>query len=129
MSRMGDFIAFQAAVALLKDQGEEALLDTIYQQCKKAEEDGTLADKNLVKELYAGFSYEAVSRKIADLLRAEDVQAEVEVLYQTLDGLYSACPDNTGDWYFTGDYPTPGGNRVANKAFINWIEGREGRGY
>ncbi len=129
MSRMGDFIAFQAAVALLKDRGEEALLDTIYQQCKEAETDGKLTAQNFVKQLYEPFRFEEVSHKIAELLRAEEIGAEVDVIYQTLEGLYSACPNNTGDWYFTGNYPTPGGNRVANKAFMNWVEGREGRGY
>ncbi len=129
MSRMGDFVAFQAAVALLKERGQEALLDTIYQECKIAEDAGTLTEQNFVKELYEPFTDGEISRKIADLLRADDVTAEVDIIYQTLDGLYSACPDNTGDWYFTGNYPTPGGNRVANKAYMNWVEGREKRSY
>lgn len=129
MSRMGDFVAFQAAVALLKDRGQEALLDTIYQECKLAEAEGTLTEKNYVQELYEPFTDAEISLKIAELLRADDVTAEVDIIYQTLDGLYSACPNNTGDWYFTGNYPTPGGNRVANKAYMNWVEGREKRGY
>lgn len=129
MSRMGDFVAFQAAVALLKDRGQEALLDTIYQECKLAEAEGTLTEKNYVQELYEPFTDAEISLKIAELLRADDVTAEVDIIYQTLEGLYSACPNNTGDWYFTGNYPTPGGNRVANKAYMNWVEGREKRGY
>lgn len=129
MSRMGDFVAFQAAVALLKDRGQEALLDTIYQECKIAEDAGTLTEKNYVQELYEPFTADEISQKIAELLRPEDVGAEVDIIYQTLEGLYSACPNNTGDWYFTGNYPTPGGNRVANKAYMNWVEGREKRGY
>ncbi|RYD52215.1 MAG: amidophosphoribosyltransferase [Sphingobacteriales bacterium] len=129
MSRLGDFIAFQAAVALLKDHNNEALLDTIYQQCKDAEAAGNLTSENFVKKVYEPFEYEAISLKIGEMLRAEEVSAEVDVIYQTLEGLNQACPDNTGDWYFTGNYPTAGGNRVANRAFMNWMEGREGRGY
>lgn len=129
MSRMGDFVAFQAAVALLKERGQEALLDTIYQECKMAEETGLLTSQNFVQQLYEPFTEEEISRKIAELLRPQDVQAEVDIIYQTLEGLYQACPNNTGDWYFTGNYPTPGGNRVANKAYMNWVEGREKRGY
>jgi amidophosphoribosyltransferase len=129
MSRLGDFIAFQAAIALLKDHDNEALLDTIYQQCKDAEAAGNLTSENFVKKVYEPFAYEAISQKIGEMLRAEEVSAEVDVIYQTLEGLNQACPDNTGDWYFTGNYPTAGGNRVANRAFMNWMEGREGRGY
>jgi amidophosphoribosyltransferase len=129
MSRMGDFIAFQAAVELLKDNGKEGVLDEVYQRCKQAEETGALAQENFVKGIYEPFPYEAVSEKIGKMLRAEDVNAEVDVIYQNLEGLHEACPNNQGDWYFSGNYPTPGGNRVANRAFMNWMEGREGRGY
>jgi amidophosphoribosyltransferase len=129
MSRMSDFIAFQAAVALLKDSGQEHELADTYARCKEAEAAGTMNERNWVKDVYAPFTIEQVSAKIAELLRDESVQAQVDVIYQSLEGLYDACPNNTGDWYFTGNYPTPGGNRVANRAFMNYIEHKEGRGY
>jgi amidophosphoribosyltransferase len=129
MSRMGDFIAFQAAVELLNDRGEIGKLKTIYDQCKVAEAKGTLHEHNFVKGIYQPFTAEEISRKIAAMLRHESVHAEVDVIYQSLEGLYDACPHNKGDWYFTGNYPTKGGNRVANRAFINYMEQNEGRGY
>jgi amidophosphoribosyltransferase len=129
MSRMGDFIAFQAAVALLKDNGKEKLLDDVYAKCKNADDAGKLKEQNFVKEIYDGFTPEQISAKIATMLRPDDVTAEVDVIYQSIEGLYNACPNNHGDWYFTGNYPTPGGNRVANKAFMNYMERKEGRGY
>jgi amidophosphoribosyltransferase len=129
MSRMGDFIAFQAAVALLKDQGKESILTKTYEQCKAAQEGGTLHEQNFVQAVYAPFTADEISKKIASMLRHEAVHAEVDIIYQSLDGLHNACPNNLGDWYFTGNYPTPGGNRVANRAFMNYMEKREGRGY
>jgi amidophosphoribosyltransferase len=129
MSRMGDFIAFQAAVALLKENGQEARLTEIYERCKEAHTNGKLHEQNFVKDVYSQFTAEEVSKKIAVMLTHKDVNAEVEIIYQSMDGLHAACPDNQGDWYFTGDYPTSGGNRVANRAFMNYMEKREGRGY
>ncbi|MBS1778429.1 MAG: amidophosphoribosyltransferase [Bacteroidetes bacterium] len=129
MSRMGDFIAFQAAVALLKETGREQVLIDAFQKCKDAEAAGELSKENYVQAVYAPFTAEEVSEKIAQLLRPDDVTAEVDIIYQSIEGLYNACPDNHGDWYFTGNYPTPGGNRVANKAFMNYMERKEGRGY
>ncbi len=129
MSRMGDFIAFQAAVALLKETGREQVLIDTFQKCKDAEAAGELSKENYVQAVYAPFTAEEVSEKIAQLLRPNDVTAEVDIIYQSIEGLYNACPDNHGDWYFTGNYPTPGGNRVANKAFMNYMERKEGRGY
>jgi amidophosphoribosyltransferase len=129
MSRMGDFIAFQAAVALLHETGRGASLQEIYNECAAAEKEGRLQDRNYVQDVYAPFTAEEISNKIAQMLRPADVQAEVEVIYQSLSGLYNACPNNTGDWYFTGNYPTQGGNRVANRAFMNYMERKEGRGY
>jgi amidophosphoribosyltransferase len=129
MSRMGDFIAFQATVGLLKDRGQEALLDDIHRQCKEAEDSGRLMEKNWVQQIYAPFTPEEISKKIAMMLRPEDVNATVDIIYQSIEGLYNACPDHKGDWYFTGNYPTPGGNRVANRAFMNYMENKEGRGY
>lgn len=129
MSRMGDFIAFQAAVGLLKDHGMENVLQDTYNACKQAEESGKLQEVNYVKEVYRPFTAEEISLKIARMLKHEDVKTEVDVIYQSIEGLYDACPNNKGDWYFTGNYPTPGGNRVANRAFINYMEQKESRGY
>ncbi len=129
MSRMGDFIAFQAAVALLHETGHGSRLQEIYNSCKAAEDGGRLYERNYVQGVYDLFTAEQVSDKIAQLLRPADVTAEVEIIYQSLKGLYNACPDNRGDWYFTGNYPTQGGNRVANRAFMNYMEQKEGRGY
>ncbi len=129
MSRMGDFIAFQAAVNLLADGGQQGKLDEIYQQCKLAEQNNTLHEQNFVKGVYESFTDEQISKKIATMLRHEEVSAEVDVIYQSLEGLHNACPHNLGDWYFTGNYPTPGGNRVANRAFMKYMEKQDGRGY
>ena len=129
MSRMGDFIAFQAAVELLKDKGKESVLEQAYQQCLQAEGDNTLNSQNFVKAVYEPFTPEEISRKIAEMLRPADVAADVDIIYQSIEGLYDACPSNKGDWYFTGNYPTQGGNRVANRAFMNYMERKEGRGY
>ncbi len=129
MSKMGDFIAFQAAIELLKDHGKESLIQDVYNACKDAEQTANIDSENFVKRIYDSFTDVEISNKIAQLLKHEDVKAEVEIIYQTLEGLYNACPDNTGDWYFTGNYPTKGGNRVANRAFINYIEQKKGRGY
>lgn len=129
MSRMGDFIAFQAAVGLLADSGRAALLDETYKLCAAAQEAGKLSEQNYVKAIYAPFTADEISSKIAAMLRHKDVTAEVDVIYQSIDGLHDACPHNMGDWYFTGNYPTPGGNKVANRAFMNYMEKREGRGY
>ena len=129
MSRMGDFIAFQAAVELLKDKGKEKVLEETYQLCLHAESESTLNERNYVKAIYDPFTPDDISKKIAEMLRPADVNAEVDIIYQSIEGLYDACPSNKGDWYFTGNYPTPGGNRVANKAFMNYMERKEGRGY
>jgi amidophosphoribosyltransferase len=129
MSRLGDFIAFQAAVGLLEDQHKEQILEQTYQKCLAAETKGTLHEENLVKDIYAPFSPEAISKKIAAMLHPDDVNAQVDIIYQSIEGLYDACPNNKGDWYFTGNYPTSGGNRVANRAFMNYMERKEGRGY
>ncbi len=128
MSRMGDFIAFQAAVDLLKDQGRESVMQEVYDLIKNAT-DEQLMEENYVQRIYAGFTDQQVSDKIAELLKPEHVTAQVDIIYQTVDGLHKSCPHNTGDWYFTGNYPTKGGNRVANKAFVNYMERKTGRGY
>jgi amidophosphoribosyltransferase len=129
MSKMGDFIAFQAAVALLKETKQEHILNTTYELCKAAVASNSLAQENYVKAIYEPFTAQEISAKIAALLTPADVHAQVDIIYQTLEGLHNACPENNGDWYFTGNYPTPGGNRVTNKAFINFMEQKVGRGY
>lgn len=129
MSKMGDFIAFQAAVELLKDNNNENLLTEINNKCIAAQEAGTLDDVNYVQEVYGGFTQEQISKKIAEMLRPEGTVPQVDIIYQTVEGLYDACPNNHGDWYFTGNYPTRGGNRVANRAFMNYMSKATGRGY
>jgi amidophosphoribosyltransferase len=129
MARMGDFIAFQAAVALLRERGKEDLLNVVYRKCKDQEDALKEHVRNYVKEIYEPFTYEEVSAKIAELVTPDGIRAEVSVLFQRVEDLHDACPDNTGDWYFTGNYPTPGGNKVVNKAFINYMEGRNERAY
>ncbi|MBZ0098863.1 MAG: amidophosphoribosyltransferase, partial [Taibaiella sp.] len=96
---------------------------------KQAEENGTLDDTNYVKAVYEPFTAEEISKKTAEMLRPSDVNAEVDIIYQSIEGLRDACPNNSGDWYFTGNYPTKGGNRVANKAFMNYVDKKGGRGY
>jgi amidophosphoribosyltransferase len=129
MSKMGDFIAFQAAVELLKESGQKQLLVDTYKECLQAEKSNKLASKNFVKAIYKPFTVDEISLKIAQMLRPEEVNAEVGLIYQSIENLHEACPNNKGDWYFTGDYPTPGGNVVVNKAFMNYMEGKDGRGY
>jgi amidophosphoribosyltransferase len=129
MAKMGDFVAFQAAVELLKDNYKENLLDEVYEKAKA--QDDLPADKvvNVVKEIYKLFSAEEISLKISELLTPPGINAEVEIIYQTIEGLHNACPGHKGDWYFTGDYPTPGGNKVVNRAFIYYMEGKNVRAY
>ena len=129
MAKLGDFIAFQAAVELLKDQDKLSIMDEVYQLCKTAEIEGKLKEENFVKRIYESFSYEEVSKKIASLLTNNNINAEVEIIFQTVSNLHNACPNHTGDWYFTGNYPTPGGNKVVNKSFINYVEGVNKRAY
>jgi amidophosphoribosyltransferase len=129
MSKMGDFIAFKAAVALLKETGKENLLIEILAKCKTLQQENKLHTENLVRLVYKPFTLGEISNKIAQLITPEDVTIPVQVIFQTIETLHEACPNNKGDWYFTGNYPTPGGNRVCNKAFINFMEGKDVRGY
>jgi len=129
MAKMGHFIAFEAAIALLKETGQEAVIDEVYRTAKAQL---TLPDKkqrNVIKKIYAPFSYDDISKKIMQLLRPPDIRAEVSFVYQTVSKLHIASPHHTGDWYFTGDYPTPGGNRVVNQSFVNYYEGSNARAY
>ena len=129
MARIGDFIAFRAALELLKDTNQYDIVDAVYKKCiaQKGKEDADII--NFVKEIYAPFANEEISSKIAQMLKTSEINAEVEVIYQTVDNLHRACPDNLGDWYFTGNYPTCGGHRVVNEAFINFYEGNNKRAY
>ncbi|MBC7935103.1 MAG: amidophosphoribosyltransferase [Rhizobacter sp.] len=129
MSKMGDFVAFRAAVELLKEAGNERLLNELLEKCKELQRNNQLHTENVVRHLYKPFTPQQVSDKIAQLITAADITVPVDVIYQTIEDLHDACPNNKGDWYFTGNYPTPGGNKVCNKAFMNFIEGKNVRGY
>lgn len=129
MSRIGDFVAFRAALELLKENGKEVKIEQVYKKCKQQE---TLPDDkviNYVKEIYEDFTDEQISDKIVQLVAPDDLKAELKVIFQSVENLHKACPENLGDWYFTGDYPTAGGNRVVNQAFINFYEGNKQRAY
>lgn len=123
MSRMGEFCAFRAAIALLKETGRQAYIDDIYRKCKQQENLPKEEVVNYVKDIYAPFTDDEIASKIAEMLTPDGTQAEVKIVYQTLENLHKAIPDYPGDWYFSGDYPTPGGTRLLNKAFINYYEG------
>jgi amidophosphoribosyltransferase len=129
MSRMGEFVAFEAAVSLLKESGQEDILLEAYQKSKASLDLPKEDVENFVKAIYAPFTDQQISDRIAKIITPKGTKAEVQVIYQTLDNLHIACPDHLGDWYFSGDYPTPGGNRVVNKAFANWMEGKNTRAY
>jgi amidophosphoribosyltransferase len=129
MSKLGDFIAFRAAYELMKETGKEKCLQEMYERCKELQRMGQLHTENVVQQLYKPFTPEQISDKIAQLITPKEVTIPVQVIYQTIESLHHACPTNLGDWYFTGDYPTPGGNRVVNRAFINFMEGKNVRGY
>jgi len=129
MAKLGEFVAFQAAIALLKERDMQMVIDDVYTKCLNQVDAPKEQVRNYVQEIYQPFSADEISAKISELLTPQGIRAEVEIIYQGIDGLHAACPQNTGDWYFTGDYPTPGGNKVVNKAFINYIEGRNERAY
>jgi amidophosphoribosyltransferase len=129
MSKLGDFIAFRAAISLLKEEGNETLLPEMYECCKELARTNQLHTKNVVRQLYKPFTTDQISDKIAELITPEELDIPVQVIYQKIETLHASCPTNTGDWYFTGNYPTPGGNKVVNKAFMNYFEGKNIRGY
>jgi len=129
MAKLGDFIAFNAAISLLREQGKESLIDEVYQLCLSQVDKPKEEVINHVKKIYDPFTPQEISKRIAELLTPKDMNAPVEIVYQSIENLHQACPDNKGDWYFTGNYPTPGGNKVVNKAFINWKEDRNERAY
>jgi amidophosphoribosyltransferase len=125
MSRMKEFVAFRAAIALLQDRKMEQTLDQVYELCKAQPDHG----ENFVKQVYAAFSEEEISKKIAEIVTTPEIRAEVKVIFQTVDNLHRCIPNHAGDWYFTGNYPTTGGTRVVNKAFVNYMEGKTVRSY
>ena len=127
MSRMGDFVAFRAVIELLKEQGKDYLLGEVYEKCQQSQKDRN--PKNFVTELYDQFTYEEISDKIADIVKPVGMTAELKVVFQTVEALHKAIPNHSGDWYFTGNYPTHGGARVANQAYVNYMEGRLVRAY
>lgn len=129
MAKLEDFVAFRAALELHKERGQMNIIEEIYEKCIKAMNCEEEDQPNYVRDFYAPLATDDISKKIAELLCPEDIGAEVEIIYQTIENLHLACPKNLGDWYFTGNYPTPGGNRVVNRAFINFYEGKSQRAY
>jgi amidophosphoribosyltransferase len=129
MSRMGEFVAFEAAVSLLRELNMEDVIEKVYDQCKESAKLPKEEALNYVKAIYEPFTDQQISDRIAKIITPKEINAEVHVIYQTLDNLHKACPDHAGDWYFSGDYPTPGGNKVVNRAFVNWMEGKNQRAY
>jgi amidophosphoribosyltransferase len=129
MAKITDFIAFKAAIALLKDKGKVSIINEVYKRCR--EQIGLPKEDyiNHVKNIYISFTDKELSSKIAELLKGKDIKADVEIVYQTIENLHIACPNDEGDWYFTGNYPTPGGNKVVSNAFVNYIEGKDIRAY
>jgi len=129
MAKLGDFIAFKAAIELLKDTGKESIIQSVYEAALSELKKPVEEMKNLVREIYKPFSTEEISAKISSMLKSDEIKSEVRIVFQSIEGLHEACPGHLGDWYFTGNYPTPGGNKVVNQSFINYIEGRNVRAY
>ena len=129
MSKMGDFIAFRAAMELLKEKNMEHVITAVHEQLKEMKRNNQLHTENVVRQIYKPFTTEEISAKIAQMITPAEVDVDVEVIYQNIEDLHDSCPTNTGDWYFTGNYPTAGGNKVCNKAFLNYIDGKNVRGY
>ena len=129
MAKLGDFIAFRAAIELLKDTGNESIINDVYHGALSELQKPVIEMRNMVREIYKPFSTDEISAKISSMLKSSDIKSEVRIVFQTIEGLHEACPGHLGDWYFTGNYPTPGGNKVVNQSFINYIEGRNIRAY
>jgi amidophosphoribosyltransferase len=129
MAKLEDFVAFKAALALHQEKGTTNLIEDIYKKCLTQVNSKDKDVVNYVQEFYKPFTAQEISKKIGELLSSAAINAEVQIIYQTIENLHKACPKNLGDWYFTGDYPTPGGNRVVNRAFINFFEGKNERAY
>jgi len=129
MAKLSDFIAFRAAIELLKDTNRQDIINKVYKKSKAQQSLPKEEIVNYVKEIYEPFTADEISDKISEMLSAGNINAEVKIVYQTIENLHAACPNDKGDWYFTGNYPTPGGNKVVNTSFINFVEGRKGRAY
>lgn len=129
MAKLEGLVAFRAALELLKERNLHHIIDEVYTKCKAQENLKDEAVVNFVTEIYAPFEPQEISDKIAEMLTEDSVKAKVKIIFQTVEDLHIACPKNLGDWYFTGDYPTPGGNRVVNRAFMNFYEGKDARAY
>ena len=129
MAKLGDFIAFKAAIELLKDSGKGSVIQAVYKAALDELQKPVEEMKNLVREIYKPFSTEEISEKISSMLKSDEIKSEVKIVFQSIEGLHEACPGHLGDWYFTGNYPTPGGNKVVNQSFVNYIEGRNVRAY
>jgi amidophosphoribosyltransferase len=129
MSKMGEFIAFNSAVELAKEKGKLECMNELHEKCKELLRNNQLHTENVVKQFYKLFTTEEITKKIAELITPKNLKIPVEVIFQTIEDLHKACPNNLGDWYFTGNYPTPGGNKVVNRAFMNYMEGKKVRGY
>ena len=125
MAKMSEFCAFRAAIQLLKDTNRQSIIDEVYSKCKEQEKLPKEEISNYVVDIYKPFTQEEISDQIAKMLTPKEVNCPVKLVYQTVEGLHKACPNHPGDWYFTGNYPTPGGNRMVNIAFINYYEGSE----
>ena len=129
MAKLGDFIAFKAAIELLKDRGKESIIQSVYKEALSEMKKPVEEMKNLVREIYKPFTTEEISAKISSMLKSEEIKSDVRIVFQSIEGLHEACPGHLGDWYFTGNYPTPGGNKVVNQSFINYVEGKNIRAY
>ncbi len=129
MAKMGDLCAFQAAIALLKENDMAYIIDEVMADCEAQLDKPKEEVINHVKRIYNPFTDEEISRKISELLKPEGLNAEVEIIFQSIDSLHASCPEHLGDWYFSGNYPTPGGNKVVNKAFVNFYKGVNERAY
>jgi amidophosphoribosyltransferase len=129
MAKLGDFVAFSAAINLLEENNLEHIIDEVYHKCKEQLSLPTAQMENHVKAIYKPFTAEQISAKIAQMIRPKDIKADVEIIFQKIEDLHKACPDHTGDWYFSGNYPTPGGNKVVCRSFVNYMEGRNERAY
>ena len=129
MANLDSLIAFKATLELLKDKDQYSMVKEVYDKCKKQVGNADVEIKNYVKEIYNIFTADEISEKIAEILSVNVKNAKVKIIYQSIENLHQACPNHTGDWYFTGNYPTPGGNRVVNNAFINFYEGNKKRAY
>jgi amidophosphoribosyltransferase len=129
MARLGNFVAFRAAIALLEENNQEPLIETVYeqarQQCNRPPEE----TENVVKQIYEPFTPQQISEKIAEIIKPKNLQADLKIIYQSIENLHRACPRHKGDWYFSGNYPTPGGNKVVNRSYIHYMEGKTQRAY